>query len=265
MNPRWPPPHCSEESRGKSCSRVLVFFLCFALTFAGLLFAQKDNEDYRKQREAMVQTQIATLRWSGSQAVWDSRVLDSMRKTPRHRFVPAELVAHAYDDQPLPIGYGQTISQPYIVAKMTELLEPKAEHRVLEIGTGSGYQAAVLSLLVAQVYSIEIIQPLGTAARQRLDTLGYKNVEVRVGDGYFGWREKGLFDSIIVTASANHIPPPLVEQLKPGGRMVIPVGNPFQTQTLMLVTKGTKGSHDIQVRSLMPVAFVPLVGGPRAN
>jgi protein-L-isoaspartate(D-aspartate) O-methyltransferase len=235
------------------------------LAAAGFLPAQRDDEDYRKQREEMVRTQIATLRWSGSQAVQDARVLDSMRKTLRHRFVPAELVAYAYDDRPLPIGYGQTISQPYIVAKMTELLEPKAEHRVLEIGTGSGYQAAVLSPLVAQVYSIEIIEPLGTAARQRLDTLSYKNIEVRVGDGYFGWPEKGPFDSIIVTASANHIPPPLVEQLKPGGRMVIPVGNPFQTQMLVLVTKGNKGPRDVQVRSLMPVAFVPLVGGPKAN
>ena len=264
MYPQWLPTGFSEDSRGKSCFRVLVY-LCFTLTGAGFLLPQRDNEDYRRQREDMVRTQIATLRWSGSEAVRDSRVLDSMRKTPRHRFVPADLIAHAYDDRPLPIGYGQTISQPYIVAKMTELLEPKGEHRVLEIGTGSGYQSAVLSPLVAQVYSIEIIEPLGTAARRRLETLGYKNIEVRVGDGYFGWPEKRPFDSIIVTAAANHIPPPLVEQLKSGGRMVIPVGNPFQTQMLMLVTKGTKGPHDIQVRSLMPVGFVPLVGGPKAN
>jgi protein-L-isoaspartate(D-aspartate) O-methyltransferase len=264
MKPRWPPICSSKESRGNICFRVLLFN-CFALGVAGLLLAQEDNDTYSKQGEEMVRTQISTLRWSGSQAVRDSRVLDAMSKTPRHRFVSAELVAHAYEDRPLPIGYGQTISQPYIVAKMTELLEPKGEHRVLEIGTGSGYQAAVLSPLVAQVYSIEIIEPLGTAARRRLDTLGYKNVEVRVGDGYFGWPEKGPFDGIIVTAAANHIPPSLVEQLRPGGRMVIPVGNPFQTQTLMLVTKGSKGPHDLQVRNLMPVAFVPLVGGPKAN
>ena len=264
MNPRCSPTCSSEASRGKICFRLLLF-LCFALGVAGLLLSQQDNDNYSKQREEMVRTQIATVRWSGSQAVQDPRVLDSMRKTPRHRFVPAELVAYAYDDRPLPIGYGQTISQPYMVAKMTELLEPKEEHRVLEIGTGSGYQAAVLSPLVAQVYSIEIIEPLGTAARGRLNSLGYKNIEVRVGDGYFGWPEKGPFDSIIVTAAANHIPPALVEQLKPGGRMVIPVGNPFQAQTLMLVTKGSKGPHDLQVRNLMPVAFVPLVGGPKAN
>jgi protein-L-isoaspartate(D-aspartate) O-methyltransferase len=236
----------------------------FAFASTRFLFPQGDNQDYRRQREEMVRTQIAR-RWSGSEAVRDPRVLDSMRKTPRHRFVPAELIPSAYDDRPLPIGYGQSISQPYIVAKMTELLEPKAEHRVLEIGTGSGYQAAVLSPLVAQVYSIEIIEPLGTAARQRLRTLGYKNVEVRVGDGYFGWPEKGPFDSIIVTAGADHIPPPLVEQLKPGGKMVIPVGDVFQTQMLMLVTKGNKGLHDIQVRNLMPVGFVPLVSGQKTH
>ncbi|HYA63578.1 MAG TPA: protein-L-isoaspartate(D-aspartate) O-methyltransferase [Candidatus Sulfotelmatobacter sp.] len=239
--------------------------LFFFLATGALVFAQNNEEKFRKLREEMVRTQIASERWTGSEAVRDPRVLDSLRKTPRHRFVPAELVPYAYDDQPLPVGYGQTISQPYIVAKMTELLEPKGEHRVLEIGTGSGYQAAVLSPLVAQVYTIEIIEPLGNAARQRLAALGYKNIEVRVGDGYFGWPEKAPFDAIIVTAAANHIPPPLIEQLKPGGRMVIPVGNPFQPQMLVLVTKGSKGPRDIQVRSLMPVAFVPLTGGPKSN
>jgi protein-L-isoaspartate(D-aspartate) O-methyltransferase len=253
-----------DESRGQACFRAVVY-LCFFLAAAGFLFAQADEENFRKDREEMVRTQIASLRWSASDAVRDVRVLESMRKTPRHRFVPAALAPYAYDDRPLPIGYGQTISQPYIVAKMTELLELKREHRVLEIGTGSGYQAAVLSPLVAQVYSIEIIEPLGTSARQRLAALGCNNVEVRVGDGYFGWPEKAPFDGIIVTAAANHIPPPLIEQLKPGGRMVIPVGNPFQTQTLMLVTKGSKGPRDLQVRSLMPVAFVPLIGGPKSN
>ena len=264
MNPLCTSICSGGKSTGKTWSHVLIY-LCFFLAVGGFLFAQGDDENSRKRREEMVGTQIATPRWTGSEAVRDSRVLDSMRKTPRHRFVPAELVPYAYDDRPLPIGYGQTISQPYIVARMTELLEPKREHQVLEIGTGSGYQAAVLSPLFAQVYTIEIIEPLGTAARQRLATLGYKNVEVRVGDGYFGWPEKAPFDGIIVTAAANHIPPPLVEQLKPGGRMVIPVGNPFQPQMLMLVTKGSKGPRDLQVRSLMPVAFVPLIGGPKSN
>jgi len=264
IDPRWPLTGSSDESRGSAFFRLLVY-LCFALAAAEILLPRGNDEDYRKQREEMVRTQIATLRRSRSEVVRDSRVLDSMRKTPRHRFVPPDLVAYAYEDRPLPIGYGQTISQPYMVAKMTELLELKGEHRVLEIGTGSGYQAAVLSPLVAQVHTIEIIEPLGTAACQRLAGLGYKNVEVRVGDGYFGWREKAPFDGIIVTAAANHIPPPLVEQLKPGGRMVIPVGNPFQTQMLMLVTKGRKGPHDLQVKNLMPVAFVPLIGERKPN
>jgi len=262
MNPRWPLTCPWRESSSKNRIRVLVY-LSSSLLVAGLLFAQGD-ENFRKRREDMVQTQIAA-RGSGAESVQDSSVLDSMRKTPRDRFVPAELVRYAYDDQPVPIGYGQTISQPYIVAKMTELLEPKKDHQVLEVGSGSGYQAAVLSPLVSHVYTIEIIEPLGTAARQRLAALGYKNVAVRVGDGYFGWPERAPFDGIIVTAAANHIPPALIEQLKPGGRMVIPVGNPFQTQMLMLVTKGNKGPRDLKIRNLMPVSFVPLVGGPRSN
>ena len=253
-----------DEPLSKTCSALLLSLFLFALGGA-LVSAQGDEERFRRLREEMVQTQIATDRWTGSQAVRDPLVLDSLRKTPRHRFVSAELVPYAYDDRPLPIGYGQTISQPYLVARMTELLEPKAAHRILEIGTGSGYQAAVLSPLVAQVYTIEIIEPLGNAAGQRLSALGYKNVEVRVGDGYYGWPEHAPFDGIIVTAAAEHVPPPLIEQLKPGGRMVIPVGNPFQPQMLVLVTKGSKGPRDLQVRNLMPVAFVPLTGGAKSN
>lgn len=264
MNTRLPPTRSWGKSRSKTRCRVLLR-LCFLLAAAGFPIAQGDDQDFRKRREEMVQRQIVQVRESGCEAVRNPFVLDSMRKTPRHRFVPAELVPYAYDDRPVPIGYGQTISQPYIVARMTDLLEPKEEDHVLEIGTGSGYQAAVLAPLVAQIYSIEIIEPLGVSARQRLAALGYKNVTVRVGDGYFGWAEKAPFDSVIVTAAANHIPPPLIEQLKPGGRMVIPLGNPFQTQMLVLVTKGSKGPHDLQVRSLMPVAFVPLIGEPKSN
>ena len=255
MNPSRPSP------------TKLRFVLCFpaaCLVGFAFLFAQ-DEETFRKRREEMVRTQIASLRWSGSDAVRDPRVLEAMRQTPRHRFVPPDQVPYGYEDRPLPIGYGQTISQPYIVAKMTELLQPTKDDRALEIGTGSGYQAAVLSPLVAQVYTIEIIETLGVAARQRLAALGYQNVEVRIGDGYYGWPEKAPFDCIVVTAAANHIPPPLVEQLKPGGRMVIPLGNPFQTQTLVLVTKGTGGPRDIRVHSLMPVVFVPLVGDHKKN
>ena len=196
-----------DEPLSKTCSALLLSLFLFALGGA-LVSAQGDEERFRRLREEMVQTQIATDRWTGSQAVRDPLVLDSLRKTPRHRFVSAELVPYAYDDRPLPIGYGQTISQPYLVARMTELLEPKAAHRILEIGTGSGYQAAVLSPLVAQVYTIEIIEPLGNAARQRLSALGYKNVEVRVGDGYYGWPEHAPFDGINVTAAAEQDTPP---------------------------------------------------------
>src|ERR1700756_800854 len=166
MNPRWPPTRSWREPRSRICFRPLVY-LCSSLLVAGFLFAQGD-ESQRKRRADMVKTQIAAPRGSGAERVQDSGVLDSMRKTPRDRFVPAKLVPYAYDDRPLPIGYGQTISQPYIVAKMTELLQPKREHQVLKIGSGSGYQAAVLSPLVAQVYTIEIIEPLGTAARQAI-------------------------------------------------------------------------------------------------
>ncbi|MBZ5571829.1 MAG: protein-L-isoaspartate(D-aspartate) O-methyltransferase [Acidobacteriia bacterium] len=208
----------------------------------------------------MVRTQLGGSRW-GAQAVREPRVLEAFRQVPRHRFVSEALVPYAYEDRPLPIGYGQTISQPYIVAKMTELLEPGKSHRALEIGTGSGYQAAILSQLVSDVYTIDIIEPLGVTARERLATLGHKNVEVRIGDGYYGWSEKAPFDCIVVTAAANHIPPPLIEQLKPGGRLVVAIGNPFQTQRLLLVTKGSKGPRDIRVQDIMPVSFVPLLSG----
>ena len=237
---------------------ITVLFSVLAGTFA---LAQSDEDSFRQRRDEMVRTQIAASRWGGAEAVRDGRVLEAFREVPRHRFAPPELAPHVYEDRPLPIGYGQTISQPYIVAKMTELVEPKKDYRALEIGTGSGYQAAILSRLVAEVYTIEIVEPLGVAARKRLADLGYRNVDVRIEDGYYGWPEKAPFDCIVVTAAANHIPPPLIEQLKPGGRMVIPVGNPFQTQTLVLVSKGTKGSRDIRVQEIMPVMFVPLVGG----
>ena len=205
----------------------------------------------------MVRTQIAGERWFGAEAVRDPRVLEVMRRVPRHKFVPAEQATYAYEDHPLPIGFGQTISQPYMVAKMTEVVQPKKEHRALEIGTGSGYQAAVLAELVAEVYTIEIVEPLGVAAGQRLRSLGYKNIEVRIGDGYAGWPEKAPFDVIVVTAGAPHIPPALLDQLKPGGRMVIPVGEAWTVQELKLVTKGAKG--DTTVQNLMAVRFVPLV------
>ncbi len=253
-------------ARSAPWTRSPVFlWMLLLLVGSGFLLAQGNEETFRRRREEMVRTQIAARRWMEAEPVRDARVLEAMRQTPRHRFVPPSLSASAYEDRPLPIGYGQTISQPYIVGKMTELCEPKKEHRALEIGTGSGYQAAVLSPLVAEVYTIEIIEPLGNAARERLAALGYKNIQVRLGDGYYGWPEKAPFHCIVVTAAANHIPPPLIEQLKPGGHMVIPLGNPFQPQMLMLVTKGTGGPRDVRVRDIMPVAFVPLVTGAKRD
>ena len=238
---------------------LMCVCLCSFVVAFSLLLAQTSEETYRRLREEMVRTQIAAPRYSDAPAVRDPRVLDAMRRTPRHKFVPPGQAPYAYEDRPLPIGHGQTISQPYMVAIMTELLRPQPAHRVLEVGTGSGYQAAVLSPLFAEVFTIEIVEPLGTAARDRLRSLGYSNVEVRIGDGYLGWPEKAPFDSIIVTAGAPEFPMPLVEQLKPGGRMVIPVGPAWQTQILKVVTKGTRGPRDFRVEDIMPVAFVPLI------
>ena len=186
-------------------------------------------------------------------------VMDAMKTVPRHEFVPESQRQKAYENRPLPIGRGQTISQPYIVALMTDLLEPQPGHRVLEIGTGSGYQAAILSRLVSQVYSMEIIAELANESRQRVQRLGYENITIRALDGYNGWPDEAPFDSIIVTAAISHIPPPLVTQLKPGGRMVIPVGTRFHTQYLTLVEKDLDGR--VTTRQLIPVIFVPFTGG----
>lgn len=207
----------------------------------------------QSQRDAMVRTQIA------GRGIKDTATLQAMRTVPRHLFVPSSLADSAYQDQPMPIGYGQTISQPYIVAYMTEVIRPKAGQKILEIGTGSGYQAAVLAEIVKQVYTIEIVPELGRTARERLQQLGYRNVQVRVADGYDGWPEQAPFDAIVVTAAADYIPPPLIRQLKDGGRMVIPVGSPFLVQTLMLVEKEKGG---IKTTSLTPVRFVPFRRSP---
>lgn len=192
--------------------------------------------------------------------ITDRSVLDAMRKVPRHLMVPRDLRSHAYADHPLPIAEGQTISQPYVVAMMTEALELKPGDRVLEIGTGSGYQAAVLAEIVAQVYSIEIRKKLADSARRILKRLEYDNVEVKYGDGYFGWEEKGPFDAIIITAAANHIPPPLIKQLKEGGTLILPLGSTVYYQMLTLVTK--KGGQ-ITVRQIDSVRFVPMTGQVR--
>ena len=238
--------------------KTILALLVLPLGAVVLLLAQDQEARLRQARERLVRETIERPA-DRRDPVRDRRVLEAMRQVPRHEFVPADARGQAYDDHPVPIGYGQTISQPYIVAKMTELLAPRPEHRVLELGTGSGYQAAVLSPLVKEVYTIEIVEPLGRAARERLARLGYKNVEVKIADGYFGWPEKGPFDAIIVTAWATHVPPPLLEQLKPGGRMVIPVGSVFYQQNLVVVHKG-KTARDLRMDSVMPVLFVPLTG-----
>lgn len=209
-------------------------------------------DDRAVEREAMVATQIA------ARGVTDPLVLAAMRTVPRHRFVPERLRAEAYTDQPLPIGSDQTISQPYVVASMTEEARIGPESKVLEIGTGSGYQAAVLAAICDHVFTIEIKAPLAKRARANLDAVGFGEVIAKHADGYDGWPEHAPFDAIVVTAAAPHVPPPLVKQLAPGGRMVIPVGPPMAVQDLMLVTKDAQGR--VRTRSLYPVRFVPLTG-----
>lgn len=206
------------------------------------------SQDYNRLREKMVQDQLV------NRGIKSRPVLNAMRKVERHRFVPMDLMREAYNDYPLPIGEGQTISQPYIVAFMTEAMALKPTDRVLEIGTGSGYQAAILAEICAEVYSIEIEEVLGNRADNLLDELGYKNIHVRIGDGYQGWPEKAPFDAIIVTCSPSKIPQPLQDQLNEGGRMIIPVGDSF-TQELILVKK-EKGKLSKQYR--LPVMFVPM-------
>jgi protein-L-isoaspartate(D-aspartate) O-methyltransferase len=204
--------------------------------------------DYAAERERMVREQIV------ARGVGDERVLAAMRKVPREQFVPEQFRGASYIDGPLPIGYDQTISQPYIVAFMTEQLKPTAKDRVLEIGTGSGYQAAILAELVAEVYSIEIVEQLGQSAGAALQRLGYKNVEIKVGDGYQGWPEHAPFDAIIVTCAPDHAPQPLIDQLKEGGRMIIPVG-PRLAQQLYLMEKQ---SGHLRQAAVMDVRFVPM-------
>jgi protein-L-isoaspartate(D-aspartate) O-methyltransferase len=213
----------------------------------------RGEDKFLQQRREMVKEQIA------DRGIKDSATLRAMEAVPRHEFVPESYRKYAYSDGPLPIGYGQTISQPYIVALMTELADLSKGEKALEIGTGSGYQAAVLARIIDSVYTVEIIKELGESARERLTRLGYNRVRVKLGDGYYGWEEHGPFDAIIVTAAAEHIPPPLIKQLKDGGRMVIPVGHPYFTQNLVLVEK--KGGK-VTSRDILPVRFVPLTGGP---
>lgn len=223
------------------------------------LEAAKDPEERARRR--LLERVAAELRETGQTTgvdVLSDRVLQALHSVPRHRFVPSEQRDCAYADIPLPIGRGQTISQPFIVALMTELLTPGAEDTVLEIGTGSGYQTAVLAGLARQIYSLERIPELANAATRRLQELGLLNISVRVGDGCLGWEEHAPFDRIIVTAAAGEIPPALLRQLKPGGRLVIPLGLPQRTQDLQVIDKDAQGQ--IQTRSVLPVVFVPLIG-----
>ncbi|MEI6950622.1 protein-L-isoaspartate(D-aspartate) O-methyltransferase [Paraflavisolibacter sp. H34] len=223
--------------------KALLFWLLVLVPWPRL-----PAQDYEKSRLQMVKTQIER------RGIRHAPTLQALRQVPRHLFLPPAQLQYAYEDRPLPIGYGQTISQPYIVAFMTETVQPGPGKRVLEVGTGSGYQAAVLAQAGCRVYTIEIVDALANEARKRLQRMNYKNIEVKNGDGYFGWKEQAPFDAIVVTAAAEHIPPPLTEQLKEGGRMIIPIGSPFMTQQLMLVQK-TGGR--LRTTSLLPVRFVP--------
>jgi protein-L-isoaspartate(D-aspartate) O-methyltransferase len=224
----------------------VVVFLLFILV-AGVALEAQDNR-YDSLRERMVRTQLE------GRDIHDRRTLEAMRRVPRHLFVRDNDRSRAYDDRPLPIGHGQTISQPYIVALMTQLVDVRPSDRVLEIGTGSGYQAAVLAELLDHVYTVEIVEPLAVWGASNLRSAGYDRVKVRHADGYYGWEEHAPFDAIIVTAAAGSIPPPLIEQLADGGTMIIPVGSPFRTQVLTLVRR--EGDR-ITTEQIAPVRFVP--------
>ena len=241
---------------------VTTALFAIAIGFASFSAAVCQTQDeFKKKRQELVEVIQIYAKSVGGREVpneFSANLTNAMREVPRHEFVPFEERERAYTNQPLPIGYGQTISQPYIVALMTELLRVKPDDVVLEIGTGSGYQAAILDALGARTYTIEIIPELGQPAEERLQRLGYTDIQTRIGDGYYGWTEAAPFDGILVTAAASHVPPPLIEQLKPGGRMVIPVGPQFTVQQLVLITKKEDGT--IQTQLLLPVAFVPLVG-----
>jgi protein-L-isoaspartate(D-aspartate) O-methyltransferase len=237
---------------------MMRWVLCSLMLFA--VVAQGDETDYADLRAELVAevASFARLGWDTDENTLSDNVMKSLSTVERHEFVPQSQKRYAYEDRPLPIGHGQTISQPYIVALMTDLISPEDSDVVLEIGTGSGYQAAILAELVEHVYTIEIIEPLFNTATTRLDRLGYDNVTTRLGDGYFGWEQYGPFDAIVVTAAASHVPPPLIQQLKPGARMVIPVGGRFMTQQLLLIEKTEQG--EIITKQIAAVRFVPLTG-----
>ena len=221
-------------------------------------FAKDDYQEKRQQMLVDIQKMVAMTESYIGMSSLDKRVEEAMLAVPRHKFVPPDSRSYAYENRALSISHHQTISQPYIVALMTDLAAVTSESVVLEVGTGSGYQAAVLSELVNHVYSIEIIEPLGLESKSLLQDLGYDNVTVKIGDGYHGWPEHAPFDAILVTAAPEHVPEQLIRQLKPGGRLVIPVGEDRLTQSLKVLTKRADG--EIEQRDILPVAFVPLTG-----
>ena len=240
--------------------RLLLFVAAGLLSAAFAARAAPDaHEDARRGMLEAVARLVADTRVETGRAVLAPEVMRALSEVPRHEFVPPAREDQAYENRPLPIGYGQTISQPYIVALMTDLLGAGPGGKVLEVGTGSAYQAAVLAALGVRVYSVEIIAPLAESAARRLARLGYDGVDVKLGDGYYGWPEHAPFDAIIVTAAADHVPPPLVRQLASGGRIVIPVGPRFGIQRLLLVEKGDEDG-EVFARSILPVRFVPLTG-----
>lgn len=244
-----------------SSFRVIQLLLLAWLCLGQSLTFVRAAEPFQQQREKLIEEIRDNVRLSQDElnkSKLDEQVFEAISKVPRHEFVPEQYRHQAYKNRPLPIGYGQTISQPSVVAIMTDLLELEPTDKVLEIGTGSGYQAAVLAELAKTVYSVEIVPELAERAAKDLQRTGYQNVITREGDGYHGWPEYAPFDAIIVTAAAGHIPPPLLKQLKPGGRMVIPVGSRFMLQHLVLVTKDEAGN--ITTEQLLPVNFVPLTG-----
>jgi len=243
------------------CSRAGALSLSLALLAGPAAPAVSAQDDFAAERREMIREISALARETAAETgkpAFDERVMSALAKIPRHRFVPPDQERVAYANRPLPIGHGQTISQPYIVALMTDLMRVRPRDVVLEVGTGSAYQAAVLAELAQTVCTIEIIEPLARSAQERLQKLGYTHVRTKLGDGFYGWEDCGPFDSIIVTAAASRIPPPLIAQLKPGGRMVIPVGASFLTQQLVLVEKNQDGT--VSTRQILPVQFVPLTG-----